>query len=176
MEYHTLPPVWKHCKKCGRKTEFVCSGQFRINAQRKNLDIWLIYKCSNCDTTWNSELYCRISPQSIDPRLLEGFHRNDETLAEQYAMDYELLRRNGVEAGAPDYSVTGDLGPQEEAYEVEIRSKYRMPVKVSALVRGKLQISQKQYSELVAEGKIRSVPEQDLLKCRLNHGIVLVFS
>lgn len=176
LEYQALPPVRKHCKKCGGKTEFICSGQFRINAQRKSLDIWLIYKCGNCDATWNSEIYSRVSPQSVDPGLLEGFHRNDETLAEQYAMDYELLHRNGVEAGAPDYSVTGDPGPEDEAFQVEIRTRYRLPVKVSALVRGKLRISQRQYSELVLEGKIRSIPEQDLLKCRLNQGIVLVVS
>ena len=58
-----LPLVLRHCKKCGKTAEFICSGQFRVNAQRKYLDIWLIYKCAKCDTTWNAAVYSRVSPQ-----------------------------------------------------------------------------------------------------------------
>ena len=97
----SVPPVLKYCKKCGGKSPFVCSGQFRVNAQRKYLDIWLIYKCANCDTTWNATLYSRISPQALAPDLLEAFYKNDQTMAEQYAMNFDLLRRNGVEVGFP---------------------------------------------------------------------------
>ena len=91
IEYFSLPPVIKYCKKCREKKAFICSGQFRVNAQRKSLDIWLIYKCSSCDTTWNATLYSRISPQSLNPELLEAFHRNDEMLIEQFAMNADLL-------------------------------------------------------------------------------------
>ncbi|MED1874141.1 DUF1062 domain-containing protein [Brevibacillus borstelensis] len=47
IQYLSPPPAIKYCKKCGKKTEYVCSGLFRVNAQCKYLDIWLIYKCSN---------------------------------------------------------------------------------------------------------------------------------
>jgi len=63
IQYISTPPAIKHCKKCGRKTEYVCSGLFRVNAQRKYLDIWLIYKCSDCDCTWNMTIYSRINPK-----------------------------------------------------------------------------------------------------------------
>ena len=49
-----------------------------------------------CDTTWNSTIYSRITPQSISPALLEKFHANDSKLAGEYAMDVALLRRNGA--------------------------------------------------------------------------------
>ncbi|MBM6804880.1 DUF1062 domain-containing protein, partial [Mediterraneibacter glycyrrhizinilyticus] len=101
IEYFSLPPVIKCCKKCREKKAFICSGQFRVNAQRKSLDIWLIYKCSSCDTTWNATLYSRISPQSLNPELLEAFHRNDEMLIEQFAMNADLLHKNGFEMGLP---------------------------------------------------------------------------
>lgn len=64
VEYISRLPVIRYCKKCGKKTEYICSGLFRVNAQHKYLDIWLIYKCSNCDSTWNSTIYSRVNPKA----------------------------------------------------------------------------------------------------------------
>ena len=176
VQYQTLPPVLKHCKKCGRKMEFISSGQFRVNAQRKYLDIWLIYKCSKCNATWNAAIYSRISPQSLNPELLDRFYKNDGTLAEQYAMDSGFLQENGVEVKMPAYSVVGDVFPPDETMEIEIKSNYYFPIKISSLVRTKLHLSQKEYTQLITDGKIESVPEQDLKKCKWQEGMVLVFN
>lgn len=69
IQYFSLPLVSKHCKKCGKKTKFSCSEKFRVNAQRRALDIWLIYNCLDCDTTWNARVYAHISPQSLNTQL-----------------------------------------------------------------------------------------------------------
>lgn len=176
LHYLSLPPVLRYCKKCGRKTEFFCSGQFRVNAQRKYLDIWLIYKCFNCDTTWNAAIDSRIAPQSLAQERLEGFHNNDRTLVKQYAMNIDFLHRNGAEVRIPTYSIEGDSFLLGESVELEIKSEYPFPIKISSLVREKLHLSQKEYFKWIADGKIKSIPEQDLGKCRLNNGIILVFS
>ena len=39
INYLSPPPAIKYCKKCGKKTEHICSELFRVNAQRKYLDI-----------------------------------------------------------------------------------------------------------------------------------------
>lgn len=175
VKFLSLPPVIRYCKKCGRKMEFICSEQFRVNAQRRDLDIWLIYKCSDCETTWNAEVYSRISPQALSTELLDKFHENDKTLARKYAMSSTFLSKNGAEAGLPKYTVMGeDFLPGEEI-ELEIKSEYELPVKVSSIVREKLKLSRKEYAQLVSEGKIKSMSGQDLEKCRLKKGIVLVF-
>ena len=176
IEYLSLPPVIKYCKKCREKKAFICSGQFRVNAQRKSLDIWLIYKCSSCDTTWNATLYSRISPQSLNHELLEAFHRNDEMLIEQFAMNVDLLHKIGVEIGLPSYAIIGEDFSTTEAVTLEIKSKYFVHVKVSAIIREKLHLSQKDYLQLIDNGKIRSIPDLDLHKCRLKNGITLVFN
>lgn len=175
VQYLSLPTVKKYCKKCGRKTAFACSGQFRVNAQRKLLDIWLIYKCADCDTTWNAEVYSRITPQALSPELLEGFYQNDGALAERYGMDGEFLRRNGAELMPPSYMVSGDIFSLEEETWLEIKAGHPLPIKVSAVVRDKLHLSQREYAQLVDEGRLKSVPEQDLRKCRLKDGILLCF-
>lgn len=171
----SLLPVLKYCKKCGRKNLFACSRQFRVNAQRRYLDIWLIYKCCDCNTTWNATVYSRISPQSIKPQLLDGFYKNDNELVEKYAMDSQFLQENGVEVGLPQYSVIGDCFSLNETVQLEIKSKYSLSVKVSSVVRSKLFLSEKEYLQLITSGKIKSFPNQDLKKCKLKEGVTLVF-
>ena len=171
----SLLPVLKYCKKCGRKNLFACSRQFRVNAQRRYLDIWLIYKCCDCNTTWNATVYSRISPQSIKPQLLDGFYKNDNELVEKYAMDSQFLQENGVEVGLPQYSVIGDCFSLNEIVQLEIKSKYSLSVKVSSVVRSKLLLSEKEYLQLITSGKIKSLPNQDLKKCKLKEGVTLVF-
>lgn len=175
MEYLSPPPVWRHCQKCKGKKLFQCSGRFRVNAQRKTLDIWLIYKCSDCGATWNATIYSRVSPQSLDPALLEAFHHNDRKLAERFAMDAGMLQRNGAETGLPLYTIAGaDFSP-DEAVTLVIQSKYNVPIKVSAILRKKLHLSHKDILCRIAHRRIRSIPEQDLRCCKLNGGIILLF-
>jgi len=90
------PAAVRYCKRCGIKTGFISSGAFRVNAQRKNLDVWLIYKCSACKTTWNLTVLSRVSPLSIPPELLRGFHENDPDIALSYANDIALIKKNGA--------------------------------------------------------------------------------
>lgn len=172
----TLPAAVHYCKKCGTKTEFVCSEQFRVNAQKKCLDIWLIYKCSTCDTTWNAAVCSRVTPQSLDPVLLNGFHANDRSLAAQYAANSSFLQKNGAEIQVSEYTIDGEWFHLGEAVELEINSSILLPIRVSAIIRKKLSLSQKQYACLISSGVLKCSTGQDLLKCRLGHRITLTFS
>ena len=167
-EYCAPPAVLRYCKKCGKKEEYLCSGEFRVNAQQKNLDIWLIYKCNHCNTTWNSAIYSRVSPQKLGADLLERFYKNDESLAIQYAMDLSLLHRNGVEAKMPEYTIIGEDVSLEKTVNIKIQSKYRLPLKISAILRKKLGITQRELDELILSNRIWSSTGQDIRKCRLS--------
>jgi hypothetical protein len=163
-----------YCKKCGKKTEYFSSGLFRVNGQRKYLDIWLIYNCSNCDTTWKSTIYSRINPKSLSNELLEQFHRNDSILAENYAMNVELLRRNGAEAGLPDYKIVGEEICPNSSVHLIIKGKYASQIKVSAILREKLSLSQRAYENMLASGQIKSILNLDLKKCKLSTEVNLL--
>ena len=91
-------------------------------------------------------------------------------------MDNGFLRKNGVEVELPQYSVIGESFSPDETVELEIKSKYFLPIKVSSLIRDTLHISQKEYSQLIIDGKIKSIPNQDLQKCKLKNGITLIFN
>ena len=70
-----------------------------MNAQKKSLDVWLIYKCPVCGATWNLTVLSRVAPRLIPPELLQGFYDNDPDLAARYASDRALVKRNGAEPG-----------------------------------------------------------------------------
>lgn len=174
IQYISSPPAIKYCKKCSKKTEYLCSGLFRINAQRKYLDIWLIYKCSDCDSTWNMTIYSRISPKSIAPEILDEFHNNNEELAKKYAMDTELMRKNGVEVGLPKYKILGTNVNFNTPTELHIKSSYPSRLKVSSLLREKMNLSQSAFKQMITSGSIRSTNGLDLKKCRLQADVTLI--
>lgn len=176
IQYVSPPLVIQYCKKCGKKTEYMSSGKFRVNAQRKYLDVWLIYKCSNCDTTWNETIYSRINPHQISKEELKGFHNNDEALARQYAMDSERLQQNGVKVQLPLYEVLGNDFSVTQTVALEIRSNYYFPIKVSKILRDKLNISQSKLQGLIEQGMIEATSKESLRKLRLNKGVTLIFN
>lgn len=176
IQYCTPPTILRHCKKCGRKSEYVSSGEFRVNAQQKSLDIWLIYKCSHCNTTWNNTIYSRVSLQRLGAALLEQFHNNDENLAMQYAMDLPLLQRNGAETVLPEYQIIGEDVALGKAVTIKIQSKYLLPLKISSILRKKLGISQREFNELLSNSRIQSNIEQDLRKCKLSPDTIVAIS
>ena len=51
--------VIRNCPKCGRKTYFVNTKKFRVNANGNKLDVWLIYQCEECKHTLNISIYER---------------------------------------------------------------------------------------------------------------------
>lgn len=173
VQYLSPPPAVRYCKKCAAKTEYGCSGLFRVNAQKKKLDIWLIYKCSNCDTTWNSTVYSRINSQWLSPELLHKFQTNDSHLVEQYAMDIDLLHKNGAEIGLAAYIIAGEEMGFDTPTELRIISKYSCPLKVSTILRERLSLSQKTFDQMLACGQIKSISGLDLKKCKLQSEVVL---
>lgn len=168
------PPVLRYCKKCRRKMEYASSGQFRVNAQGKNLDIWLIYKCPACEATWNAAVYSRVSPKALDPELLERFYANDEDLARMYAMNIDFLRRNGGEVGMGEYEVRGEDLDFTEPVEVHIIFKEPVKVKTGTLLRRKLGVSRKRFEELVADGSVTCVEGEKMGKGKWNREIVVL--
>lgn len=173
VQYQSSIPVLKHCKKCGRQMRHSSSGQFRINAQGKDLDVWLIYKCENCKSTWNVTIFSRVKSKSLDQKLLEKFHNNDQVIANDYAMNAEVLCKNGGEVGVPSYKVIGDNIPFNEEVELHIKTSYKSRIKVSTILREKLQLSQRDYEDMVVNKQIKGLSMKDFKRCKLNEGIVL---
>ena len=89
--------IIRRCGGCKRKKAFVCSGKFRVNANGRRIDVWLIYRCEKCGHTLNVPIYERVRPERIEPELYERFLENDRELAMEYAGDRGVLKGLGYE-------------------------------------------------------------------------------
>ena len=156
----SAPTVLRSCSRCGGEREFLCSGKFRINAQRKNLDVWLIYRCAACASTWNMAILARVKPQEIDTALYAGFLENSAALSLRYAFDTALQRKNGVRAllDDVDYAVEGDAFPTEalgrEEITLHISAPYGLNLRLDRLLRDRLGMSRKRLEECFRQGVI----------------------
>lgn len=87
------PQPLLHCRRCGGTRRYRTSGKFRVNANGKRVDAWLIYKCTACDNTWNRPILERRPVASIEPLLLAALFANEAALAERLAFDAGALKR-----------------------------------------------------------------------------------
>jgi hypothetical protein len=156
------PVVMRNCSHCGGRSEFVCSSKFRVNAQQKHIDVWLIYNCNKCGCSWNMTILSRVSPVDIGRELYDEFLDNSAGLATRYAFDADLLRRNGVRICCDDvtYDIEGDSISLEhlnnEDITVHIKSPYQMPLRLDKLLREKLGVSRSRLEECFRQRLITS--------------------
>jgi hypothetical protein len=86
-----LPRPWRYCASCASARAFVCSERFRVNAQKKSLDVWLNYRCESCDDVWKFPLFERRRVSDLGVAL-EAFARHDPAEVWKYAFDIARLR------------------------------------------------------------------------------------
>ncbi|MER9359060.1 DUF1062 domain-containing protein [Mesorhizobium sp. M0500] len=88
----TAPRPHLNCNRCGSLKAYRCSGKFRVNANGKRIDAWLIYRCIDCDNSWNFGILERCSRRDIEPAILQALESNDPVLARRHAFDVAALR------------------------------------------------------------------------------------
>ncbi|MCL2249904.1 MAG: DUF1062 domain-containing protein [Oscillospiraceae bacterium] len=165
--------VDNYCKGCKMKASFVSSGLFRVNAQKKSLDVWLIYKCSICDTTWNLTVLSRVNPSSIHPETLRKFLANDSALALHYATDIPLIKKNGGEPGCPIVEIEGERVDMKEPVRIQLIAEQPVGIKVLTILRNQLGLSRSEINRLYDSGRIRCVSGQEIKKYKLTGEIVI---
>jgi hypothetical protein len=94
------PRVWRHCAACNQTCRFASSDLFRLNAQQRKVDVWLLYRCTVCDATWKCLIFTRCTPEAIGADLYARCQHNDRATAWMYAFDLRGLRRLGVRVDA----------------------------------------------------------------------------
>lgn len=78
---------------CGGKKKFFSTEKFRVNANKKNLDVWLIYTCEKCGHTYNLPILKRVNPLDIPTWKLDAFLNNDMELANLYSKNASLIKK-----------------------------------------------------------------------------------
>lgn len=172
------PAVRRYCPKCGCLSDYVTTSCFRVNANSNQLDVWLVYQCSKCKSTWNMDILSRVNRNQIDRELYDKFLRNDPELARQYAFDTACHSRNKSVLSYKniDYEISEcRLSPEilKEGFQLELLCDYPLEIRLDQLLCRQLSISREQIKKLCRSGKIKCEGIKDVSKAKLKSGMVL---
>lgn len=153
-----LPLIIRRCHVCASE-RFRASGKFRVNANHKLLDVWLLVLCTVCGDTAKLPILERANVRSIRPELLDQLHHNDAGLIAELLQDPVLQHRNRIaldwdnawrfDPGAPDHQ-------QHEVIDVSVRFAARIPVRPVRLIAEGFGLSRGEVERLITAGKLVS--------------------
>ena len=69
--------IVRGCAGCGGKSTYRCADRFRVNANGKRLDVWLIYRCERCKHTYNLPVYSRVLRDALSAEEYRALLAND---------------------------------------------------------------------------------------------------
>ena len=153
--------VVRNCPKCGRKTHYINTKKFRVNANGNKLDVWLIYQCAECKQTLNLAIYERRKASSIPREEYQCFLGNDEQLAERYGQSMQLFRENkaDIDWGRLQYGIVKvhesiEGGEGRERILVTVKNPDGLKIRLEKQIAMVLGLSRDQVKKLMVKGEI----------------------
>lgn len=152
------------CGGCGQPRAFESSGKFRLNANGKQLDAWLLYQCTHCQSTWKRPVIERRTVRALDQGFLEALQSNDAALAEALAFNLAGLRRF-----AGEIEICGDVAVRKAAVsgptcapsriEIELSLPCPTALRTDRLLARELGLSREGIRKLETTGRLHAVQE-----------------
>jgi hypothetical protein len=157
------PQPLLHCSRCNGTASFRANDRFRVNANGRCIDAWLIYRCTSCDSTWNRPILERRRLRSIDPLFLAALQANDRALARRVALNVEDLRRRVGEVEQFDTAVVVkevQSSSTVPARQVEILFAVPYPIacRLDRLLAVELQLARSHVQAMEKSGALVIVP------------------
>lgn len=181
VKVKNTPLLIKKCSHCD-SDRFYCSDKFRMNAQKKNIDVWLIYRCVKCDNTCNLTLLSRSKPDLIDKTLFHSFSMNDKDTAWKYAFSTEMERKNNLrlDYGSVEYEVIPNtsledlLNLSNEVIKIHIKYEFEFDLKLSSLIRRRFSLSANQVKRMFEDGIITISGNKPPQKHKVKNGDMIL--
>lgn len=158
--------IIRNCPKCGRKSHYINTKKFRVNANGNKLDIWLIYQCAECKHTLNLAIYERKKASSITKEEYQCFLDNDGQLAERYGKDMQLFRTNKADIdfdrlhyGVIKLHETKEISGFGEQIIITVKNPNQMKIRSEKQIAMVLGLSRNQVKSLLEKGEIELVME-----------------
>lgn len=155
--------IIRNCPKCGKKTNYINTNNFRVNANGNALDVWLIYQCEKCKHTYNLTIYERVKPSSIDKQEYMKFLGNDSNLAFDYGTRKALFVRNNavIDEERVTYSLLSKMEENENCnnyneISVAISNPYELKIRADKILCEILKISRSKIKNMIKKKLIYS--------------------
>ncbi|MET7355703.1 DUF1062 domain-containing protein [Streptomyces mirabilis] len=150
--------VLRRCHACASE-RFRTSGKFRVNANHKLIDAWLLALCTACGETTKLTVLERMNVRSVQPELLDRLHDNDPGLAAELLQDPLVRRRNRIALdwdNAWRLDTAGSDHLDREVIDVSVRFAARIPVRPVRLIAEGCGLSRAEVERLITEGRLVS--------------------
>ena len=155
----TAPQPWIACSGCGCLKPFKSSGKIRLNANGKKLDAWLVYKCSDCEKTWNRTLFERRNIRDLSPSTLEALQGNDPEWVRRQEFDLDGLKRKVLRIDeSPDAFVRKEIVQDAVGWttlEIELAAAFTLNLRLDRLLASELAISRTRLQTLHVRDKVK---------------------
>ena len=158
--------IIRNCPKCGKKTHYINTKKFRVNANGNKLDIWLIYQCVECKHTFNLAIYERKKVSSIPKEEYQCFLDNNEQLAETYGKNMQLFRTNKADIdfdrlhyGLIKLHETMESSGPGGQIVITVKNPYSMKIRSEKQIAMVLGLSRNQVKSLLEKGGIEITVE-----------------
>lgn len=146
------------CPTCGGDRPFHPSGKLRLNANGKRFDAWLIYKCDDCDRTWNRPVFERRLAAEIPPDELAALRSGDPAFIRHLAFDLAALRRKTsviLQSDAIDvHRVVTSGGAGTTGIEIALALPYPIGPRLDRLLATELGLSRNRVLALADAGRL----------------------
>jgi hypothetical protein len=153
-----LPLVRRRCHACACE-RFRPTGKFRVNANHKLIDAWLLALCTACGETAKLTVLERMTVRSIRPELLDRLHHNDPGLTAELLQDPVVQRRSRIALdwdNAWRLDTGGSDHVDREVIDVSVRFAARIPVRPLRLIADGCRLSRAEVERLITDGQLVS--------------------
>lgn len=163
------------CSGCGISKPFRSSGRIRLNANGKRLDAWLIYKCVDCDGTWNRPVFERQTIRAIDPAMLEAMQASTPDFVSRIEFDAQALKTRASRIEESDDIDIRKAVLRHDAdwrrIAITLSLPYPAGLRLDRLLSAELPLSRSRLQALFDRGEIQVAPERkDALKRGIRDG------
>lgn len=153
-----FPTIRRRCRTCP-SSQYRTQGRFRVNANHKLLDVWLLALCVRCDETVKLTVLERVTVGSVEPTMLGAFHHNNAALAAKLLADPRLAHRNNITLDWTD-AWTLETSPVElpkaDVLDVGVQFAQRIPIRLTTLIATGSELSRAEATKRIADGRISS--------------------
>ncbi|MBY8341026.1 DUF1062 domain-containing protein [Streptomyces spinosirectus] len=154
-----LPMIVRPCPDCPG-TRHRPSGRFRVNANGKLLDVWLLLHCAGCGRTSKVPVHERAHVSSLEPARLVAYEANDPATVRELAMSASLAAKRVYRldwTGAWELRRDTPRPALDDPRPLTVRVRFELPapVRVERLLMAGFGLSRNGIRRLVADARIQ---------------------
>lgn len=154
-----LPAIVKACVAC-RFARHRPTGKFRVNANGKLLDVWMLLHCAVCDRTSKVPVHERVHVSSLEPARRVAYENNNPAVVRELAMSASLAAKNGYRldwTGAWELETDTTTNALHGLTPLKVLISFELPapVRVERLLMLGLRLGRTEVRRMVADGRIQ---------------------